>query len=95
MKEHAEAAVSDEQLAKAGEKWSLDTPDTKEAYWIREVFESASYISFVCVRPSGASNLTRLNQMMNDQSTSLPRLLLRPLFGKFSMISSSPFEIFV
>ncbi|CDZ98525.1 asparagine synthase (glutamine-hydrolyzing) [Phaffia rhodozyma] len=39
MKAHAESHITDEQLAKAGERWSVDTPDTKEAYWIREVFE--------------------------------------------------------
>jgi hypothetical protein len=47
MKEHAEAAVSDEQFAKAGERWSLDTPFTKEAYWIRETFESESSCSLL------------------------------------------------
>lgn len=39
MKDHAEQVVSDEQLAKAAEKYPISTPDTKEAYWIREIFE--------------------------------------------------------
>ncbi|KAG6333123.1 hypothetical protein ID866_5963 [Astraeus odoratus] len=40
MKDHAAAIVSDEAFAKRGERWPVDTPDTKEAYWIREIFES-------------------------------------------------------
>jgi asparagine synthase (glutamine-hydrolysing) len=40
MKDHAAATVSDEKFAARADRWSLDTPDTKEAYWIREVFES-------------------------------------------------------
>lgn len=39
MKDHAEASISDETFAKAAERWPVDTPMTKEAYWIREVFE--------------------------------------------------------
>lgn len=44
MKDHAEATVSDETFAKAAERWPVDTPLTKEAYWIREVFESESIL---------------------------------------------------
>ncbi|KAK4690076.1 asparagine synthase (glutamine-hydrolyzing), partial [Tremellales sp. Uapishka_1] len=40
MKDHAAAAISDEKFADRANRWSLDTPDTKEAYWIREIFES-------------------------------------------------------
>ncbi|EJU05433.1 asparagine synthase [Dacryopinax primogenitus] len=39
MKEHAEGLVSDEAFAKAEQRWPVDTPDTKEAYMIREMFE--------------------------------------------------------
>lgn len=39
MKDHAAAAVSDEEFAKRAEKYKTATPDTKEAYWIRELFE--------------------------------------------------------
>lgn len=39
LKAHAEAVVSDEQLAKAAERYPTDTPETKEAYYIRETFE--------------------------------------------------------
>ncbi|KAK8861696.1 asparagine synthase (glutamine-hydrolyzing) [Kwoniella newhampshirensis] len=39
MKDHAAAAISDEKFADRANRWSLDTPDTKEAYWIRELFE--------------------------------------------------------
>jgi len=40
IKDAASAAVSDGKFAKRGERWLLDTPDTKEAYYIREIFES-------------------------------------------------------
>jgi len=39
MKAHAESTVSDEMFSKRAERWPVDTPDTKEAYWIREIFE--------------------------------------------------------
>ena len=39
MKDHAEQVVSDEDFAKAAERYPHDTPATKEAYWIRELFE--------------------------------------------------------
>ena len=40
IKEHAEMTVSDADLAKAAERYPVDTPETKEAYFIREIFES-------------------------------------------------------
>lgn len=40
MKDHAAKAVTDAKFAERAERWPMDTPDTKEAYWIREVFES-------------------------------------------------------
>ena len=39
MKDQAARAVSDEALVKAAERWPESTPDTKEAYWIREIFD--------------------------------------------------------
>jgi asparagine synthase (glutamine-hydrolysing) len=40
MKDHAGEIVDDEDFAMRAERWPESTPDTKEAYWIREVFES-------------------------------------------------------
>ncbi|KAG9302496.1 hypothetical protein G9A89_007200 [Geosiphon pyriformis] len=40
LKEAAEFHVTDAQLAHAARKWPNDTPNTKEAYWYREQFES-------------------------------------------------------
>jgi len=40
LKAHAEASVSDAKLADASSRYPVDTPDTKEAYMIREMFES-------------------------------------------------------
>lgn len=42
MKAHAAAEVSDEAFSKCAERWPHDTPDTKEAYYIRDIFDSKS-----------------------------------------------------
>lgn len=39
MKDHSAAVVSDEAFAARAERWPRDTPDTKEAYYIRDIFE--------------------------------------------------------
>ncbi|EFP77391.2 asparagine synthetase [Puccinia graminis f. sp. tritici] len=39
LKEHAEKLITDEQLSSAHSRWTLDTPTTKEAYLIRQIFE--------------------------------------------------------
>lgn len=40
LKAHADSVVTDESLLKANERWTRDTPTTKEAYWFREIFEA-------------------------------------------------------
>ena len=45
MKAHAESVVSDADFAKRAERWAVDTPDTKEGYYIREIFESKSFLT--------------------------------------------------
>lgn len=49
MKDTASTSVSDEAFAKRAERWTLDTPDTKEAYYIREIFESEYFNKTVYV----------------------------------------------
>lgn len=39
MKDHAALVVSDEIFENRATRWPHDTPDTKEAYYIREIFE--------------------------------------------------------
>ncbi|KAJ2936716.1 hypothetical protein H1R20_g378, partial [Candolleomyces eurysporus] len=39
MKEQAAEAISDEAFAKRAERWPEDTPDTKEGYFIRQIFD--------------------------------------------------------
>ncbi|CAK5277437.1 unnamed protein product [Mycena citricolor] len=39
IKDYAESAVSDEDLAKGAERWPSDVPTTKEAYFIRQIFD--------------------------------------------------------
>ena len=39
MKEHSAEAISDEAFAKRAERWPEDTPDTKEGYFIRQIFD--------------------------------------------------------
>ena len=56
MKDHAASAVSDEAFAKRAERWPENTPDTKEAYLIREIFDSQ--FSFVFKRLTD-SHLTK------------------------------------
>lgn len=48
IKDHAASLVTDAAMAGAAERWPTDTPDTKEAYLIREIFDSKSlfFLSF-------------------------------------------------
>jgi asparagine synthase (glutamine-hydrolysing) len=39
MKDHASSSISDELFATRATRYTTDTPDTKEAYWIRQIFE--------------------------------------------------------
>ncbi|TPX65398.1 asparagine synthase (glutamine-hydrolysing) [Spizellomyces sp. 'palustris'] len=39
LKDNADSKVSDEDFAKAAERFPHDPPTTKEAYWYREIFE--------------------------------------------------------
>lgn len=39
LKAEAEHKVSDDEFANRSSRWSDDTPQTKEAYWYRELFE--------------------------------------------------------
>ena len=39
LKAHAAAVVTDEQLAGSAARYKTDTPETKEAYMIRQIFE--------------------------------------------------------
>lgn len=56
MKDHAANIVSDEAFANRAERWPENTPDTKEAYLIREIFDSQ--FSFVLKRLTD-SHLTK------------------------------------
>jgi hypothetical protein len=40
LKDHAENAVSDEMFEKRFERWPEEAPNTKEAYYIRDIFDS-------------------------------------------------------
>lgn len=39
LKDHAERSIPDEIFEKRSERWPEDTPDTKEAYYIRDLFD--------------------------------------------------------
>ncbi|KAI0928579.1 asparagine synthetase [Taiwanofungus camphoratus] len=39
IKDHAATAISDDAFEKRAERWPESTPDTKEAYFIREIFD--------------------------------------------------------
>jgi asparagine synthase (glutamine-hydrolysing) len=40
MKDYAATIVSDVDFEARGSRWKTDSPDTKEAYWIRDIFDS-------------------------------------------------------
>lgn len=40
LKDHAERSIPDDIFEKRSERWPLDTPDTKEAYYLRDLFDS-------------------------------------------------------
>ncbi|KAH9966730.1 glutamine-hydrolyzing asparagine synthase [Russula dissimulans] len=40
LKDHAERTIPDDMFEKRSERWPEDTPDTKEAYYIRDLFDS-------------------------------------------------------
>ena len=46
LKDHAERAIPDEIFETRSERWPEDTPDTKEAYFIRDTFDSESFGAF-------------------------------------------------
>jgi hypothetical protein len=46
LKDHAERAISDEIFGKRTERWPEETPDTKEAYFIRDIFDSEFVSAF-------------------------------------------------
>lgn len=39
LRDRAQNEVSDEQFATAAQRWPVDTPDTKEAFWYRSLFD--------------------------------------------------------
>ena len=40
LKNQAERAIPDEIFEKRSERWPEETPETKEAYFIRDIFDS-------------------------------------------------------
>jgi len=49
LKDHADRAIADEIFEKRSERWPEDTPDTKEAYFLRDLFDSELSSIFPCV----------------------------------------------
>ena len=56
MKDHAASVVSDEAFAERAQRWPEDTPDTKEAYLIREIFDS-KFVTISRMVPSDHENV--------------------------------------
>jgi hypothetical protein len=48
LKANAENTIPDQLFEKRFERWPMDTPNTKEAYYIRDIFDGrlAQYDSF-------------------------------------------------
>jgi len=70
MKEHAATVVSDDAFARRAERWPEETPDTKEAFFIRDIFDSQHL-----------SSLVTFSWTQTTQVYFLQRLLRRLLFG--------------
>ncbi|KAK7043595.1 asparagine synthetase [Paramarasmius palmivorus] len=80
MKDHAAAVVSDEQFEKRAERWPEDTPDTKEAYYIREIFDGNPNSLFT---PSTCSQ-----GFSSSKHNSQPKQQLALLFGELHIDST-------
>ena len=72
MKDHAAAVVSDEAFAQRAERWPVDTPDTKEAYFIREMFQGT------CARVA----VQAFRGLLAPQLTSRPKPRPRQPYGE-------------
>jgi hypothetical protein len=64
LKAQAENAIPDELFEKRFERWPVDTPSTKEAYYIRDVFDGrlTQYGSFQY--PHMLTKLVSLNRLV-------------------------------
>jgi hypothetical protein len=91
LKAHAENAIPDELYEKRLERWPVDTPSTKEAYYIRDIFDgklSLEFIPLLCLSTKIASlhrlvHVRRRSENSRSVCTSLfvepapwPRLIL-------------------
>lgn len=76
MKNHASEVVSDEAFAKREEKWSFDVPDTKEAYLIRDIFDSKCFFFWRLTRYQIKKRMAQVCSLLRP----LPGLL----YGKFA-----------
>ena len=53
LKAQAESAVSDDVFEKRHERWSDNVPDTKEGYYIRDIFDGKPQVSMpISIRPN-------------------------------------------
>jgi hypothetical protein len=75
IKDHVEAVVSDEAFGKRGERWSEGTPDTKEGYFFRQIFDGEAF------------SYTDLSHMlMSAKVCTLLKQQLKRQFGMYSML---------
>jgi hypothetical protein len=60
LKAHAENAIPDQLFEKRSERWPVDTPSTKEAYYIRDIFDGELYANSFHYRQLKSVPLTGL-----------------------------------
>lgn len=72
MKQHAEDTISDEDFAKAAERWPKDTPQTKEAYLIRATFDRTSSVPLLLSQTS-LKFIKRAIYLRISQSSTRPK----------------------
>jgi len=78
LKDHAERTIPGDMFEKRSERWPEDTPDTKEAYYLRDLFDS----EIAWYSPSACSFTHILLQVCSCR-----KLLRRQLFGAHNMFS--------
>ena len=44
MKANADSVISDDVFEKRHERWASDVPDTKEGYYIRDIFDGVFFL---------------------------------------------------
>ena len=96
LKAHAENAIPDELYEKRLERWPVDTPSTKEAYYIRDIFDSKLPLEFYYVYQTKIAFSHRLvhvrRRSENSRSVCTP-LLVEPAPWPWLIVNIGGFRV--